>query len=77
MTTPTDIATTVKAARRALKLRQTDLAAAAGVGVRFLIDLEAGKPTVQLDKTLAVLNALGLDFTLAPRSDRTFQSGRP
>ena len=69
MTTPSDIATTIKAARRALKLRQAELAAATGVGLRFLIELEAGKPTVQLGKVLAVLNALGLDCTLVPRSD--------
>jgi HTH-type transcriptional regulator / antitoxin HipB len=74
MTTTTDIAASVKAARRALKLRQADLAAAAGVGVRFLIELEAGKPTTQLGKTLAVLNALGLDCSLVPRS--TAASGR-
>jgi y4mF family transcriptional regulator len=75
MTTPTDIATTVKAARRTLKLRQAELAAAAGVGVRFLIELEAGKPTVQLDKTLAVLNALGFDIALVSRSDASSRRG--
>jgi HTH-type transcriptional regulator / antitoxin HipB len=69
-----DIAAAVKAARRKLKLRQADLAAAAGVGLRFLIELEAGKPTAQLGKTLAVLNALGLDVHLAPRT--TAASGR-
>jgi HTH-type transcriptional regulator / antitoxin HipB len=74
MTTTTDIAAAVRAARRKLKMRQADLAAAAGVGVRFLIELEAGKPTAQLGKTLAVLNALGLDSNLAPRSTTT--SGR-
>lgn len=68
MTTAADIATTIKKERRALKLRQAELAAAAGVGVRFLIELEAGKPTAQLGKTLAVLNALGLDCDLVPRS---------
>lgn len=68
MTTTTDIAASVKAARRKLKLRQIDLAAAAGVGGRFLIELESGKPTAQLGKTLAVLSALGLDCSLMPRS---------
>lgn len=77
MTTPLDIAVTVKAARRALKLRQAELAAAAGVGVRFLIELEAGKPTVQLDKTLAVLSALGLDCVFVSRSEASSRGGRP
>lgn len=69
MTTPSEIAATIKATRRALKLRQAELAAAAGVGLRFLIELEAGKATAQLGKTLAVLNALGLDCHLVARSE--------
>ena len=76
MTTPAEIALTVRTARRALKLRQAELAAAAGVGVRFLIELEAGKPTAQLGKTLAVLNALGLDCNLVSRSQNTSYAGR-
>jgi y4mF family transcriptional regulator len=77
MTTTKDIAASVKAKRRALKLRQADLAAAADVGVRFLIELEAGKPTAQLGKTLAVLNALGLDCDLVPRSPVSSRRGAP
>jgi y4mF family transcriptional regulator len=48
-------------------LRQDELAAAAGVGVRFVVDLERGKPTVQLGRTLAVLAALGLDMKILAR----------
>jgi len=77
MTTTKDIAASIKAARRALKLRQADLAAAAGVGLRFLIELEAGKPTAQLGKTLAVLNALGLDCDLVSRSSASTRRGKP
>lgn len=76
MTAPQDIAAAVKSARRALKLRQADLAAAAGVGVRFLIELEAGKPTAHLGKTLAVLDALGLDCHVMPRTSIT-RGGTP
>jgi HTH-type transcriptional regulator / antitoxin HipB len=64
MMTPTDIGTTIRAARKAQGLRQDELAAAANVGVRFLIELEAGKETAQLGKTLAVLSALGIDVAL-------------
>lgn len=64
MITPTDIGTTIRAARKAQGLRQDELAAAANVGVRFLIELEAGKETAQLGKTLAVLAALGIDVSL-------------
>ena len=62
--TPTDIGTTIRAARKAQGLRQDELAAAANVGVRFLIELEAGKETAQLGKTLAVLAALGIGVSL-------------
>ena len=40
----------VREERKALGLRQAELAAASGVGVRFLVDLERGKPTVQLGR---------------------------
>ena len=64
MMTSTDIGTTIRAARKTQGLRQDELAAAANVGVRFLIELEAGKETAQLGKTLAVLAALGIDVSL-------------
>ena len=40
------------------------IAADDGVGTRFLIELEAGKPTMRLDKLLAVLGTLGIDLHL-------------
>jgi y4mF family transcriptional regulator len=48
-------------------LRQDQLAAAAGVGLRFLIELERGKPTAQIGKALAVVEALGCDVDVRPR----------
>jgi transcriptional regulator with XRE-family HTH domain len=45
-------------------LRQDEFAAAAGVGLRFVVELERGKPTVQLGLVLAVLGAAGLDLQL-------------
>src|ERR1700747_1019498 len=46
--------------RKAMKMRQDQLALATGVGRRFLIDLEAGKPSCQLGRSLLVAEALGL-----------------
>ena len=57
--TPAEIGDTIRAARKASGLRQDELAGAADVGVRFIVDLEAGKPTAQIGKTLQVLEALG------------------
>ena len=51
--------------RKAQKLRQAELAAASGVGIRFIVDLEAGKPTLQLEKVLHVLATLGCTITIA------------
>ena len=57
--TPKEIGRIVRTARRAQGLRQDQLAGAAGVGVRFLSEFERGKPTVRLEKMIAVLETLG------------------
>ena len=49
----------LRAARKQLGLTQPQLALAAGVGVRFMVDLEAGKPTLRLENVLRVIDALG------------------
>ena len=37
----------------------------AGVGVRFIVDLEAGKPTLRLENVLRVIDALGGEIQLS------------
>ena len=64
---PSDLGAAVRAARRAQGLRQPDLAAAAGTSVRFIVELERGKPTIQLGKALRVVQMLGLQVRLAAR----------
>ncbi len=56
---------TIRIARKQLALTQSQLALAAGVGVRFVVDLEAGKPTVRLEQVLRVIEALGGEITLS------------
>ena len=58
------LAAVVRARRRQLRLRQDELAELAGVSERFVYALEHGKTSVQLDKTVAVLAALGLHLEL-------------
>jgi transcriptional regulator with XRE-family HTH domain len=53
----------IRSRRKALNMRQDDLALASGVGRRFLIDLEAGKSSCQLGRCLLVADALGLRVT--------------
>jgi DNA-binding XRE family transcriptional regulator len=44
----TDLGSLIRETRRRLKLTQPQLALAANVGVRFIVELEAGKPTLRL-----------------------------
>ena len=60
----------VRDARKAAGLRQDQLAASAGVGLRFVVELERGKTTAQLDKILLVFQALGLRMAVLPASER-------
>ena len=53
----------IRSRRKALNMRQDELALATGVGRRFLIELEAGKPSCQLGRSLLVADALGLKVT--------------
>ncbi len=53
----------VRGARKQLGLTQAQLALAGGA--RFVVELEAGKPTVRLQHTLRVLAALGGEVQLA------------
>jgi y4mF family transcriptional regulator len=59
---PKDIGALVKKTRRQLKVTQEELAWSAGVGLRFVINLEQGKPTCQLGKVLAVLHTIGINI---------------
>jgi len=55
----------LRTARKHLGLTQPQLALAAGVGVRFIVDLEGGKPTLRLENVLRVIDALGGEMQLA------------
>lgn len=48
--------------RKALGLRQEDVVLATGVGRRYLIELEAGKPTARLGPALMIARQLGISF---------------
>jgi HTH-type transcriptional regulator/antitoxin HipB len=63
-TTPGELGAALRRARKARGLRLEDVALAAGVGVRFISELERGKPTARLAETLRVAAALGLQIRL-------------
>ncbi|GAB3336231.1 helix-turn-helix transcriptional regulator [Chromohalobacter beijerinckii] len=56
-----DLGKLVRQARAEQSLLQIDLAGLAGTGNRFIVDLERGKPTLQLQKVLDVLDLMGLE----------------
>ena len=62
---PQQLGRALRAARKQLGLTQPRLALAAGVGVRFIVDLEAGKPTLRLENVLRVIDALGGEIQLS------------
>ena len=62
-----DIGKLVKRARKSMKLTQSDFAAHAGVGRRFVSELEGGKPTLEFDKVIACAIAAGIDVSAKKR----------
>jgi len=62
ITTAADFGSTLARARKGLGLTQRELALAIGAGERFIVDLEAGKPTAQLGKALAAARAAGMNL---------------
>ena len=64
--TPTEIGALIRDTRKRLGVTQKDLALTAGTGLRFVIDLEKGKETCELGKSLRILQTLGITMTLTP-----------
>jgi y4mF family transcriptional regulator len=58
------IGTKIRQERKAQSMTQTELANLSGVSLNFLSQLEQGKPSVQMDKVLMVLDTLGLSIEL-------------
>jgi HTH-type transcriptional regulator / antitoxin HipB len=69
-----DFGRMVARARKALGITQRELALAINSGERFIVDLEAGKPTAQLGKALAAAKAAGVILSDVSPSD---EDGRP
>lgn len=67
---PADIGVLVRRLRKEQNLRQDELAGVSGVGVRFIVDLEAGKPTAQIGKVLCVLQMLGCSIEIWEPGER-------
>jgi y4mF family transcriptional regulator len=67
---PEQLGAAIRARRKQLKVTQTEMAMTCGTGLRFIVDLEKGKPTCQIGKTMQVLQALGFALKAdVPASD--------
>lgn len=64
--TPQQIGELIQSVRKHMGATQKDLAMTSGTGLRFIIELERGKPTCQIGKVLTVLNTLGVTLSLTP-----------
>lgn len=67
ITSVEEIGKLVRAHRKTQSATQAEFASLCGVGVRFISDLENGKPTMDIGKVLNVLQCLGLDVSIEPR----------
>lgn len=61
----------IKEKRGLAQLTQPELAEKAGVGLRFIRDLEQGKETIRLDKLNQVLMLFGYEAGPVPQSRKT------
>jgi HTH-type transcriptional regulator / antitoxin HipB len=71
------IAAEVRRARSEQHLRQDELALAAGVSVRSVHQVEAGKPTTRLDVLERVLSAVGLTLDVRSRRGGNLRPRQP
>lgn len=66
------LASYVKQMRKQYGLTQTDLSEKAGVGLRFVRELEQGKQTLRLDKVNQVLNLFGSEVGAVPMDKKPY-----
>lgn len=62
LTSIAELGRMVRDVRKAMKMNQAEFAAHAGVGRRFVSELEGGKPSLEFDKVLACASAAGVDL---------------
>ncbi len=75
--TSAQIGKVIRDTRKSIGVTQKDLALTSGTGIRFIIDLEHGKETCQIGKTLVILNTLGIRLALTPPAVPTKECGFP
>lgn len=69
-----ELGAVIRERRKRLALTQLDLAGLGNTGNRFVVDLENGKPTVQLQKVLDLMDLLGLEVVVRTKASRSAPS---
>jgi y4mF family transcriptional regulator len=69
--TSVELGAVIREQRKRLALKQLDLAGLGNTGNRFIVDLENGKPTVQLQKVLDLIDLLGLEVVVRAKAARS------
>ncbi|BDI05880.1 transcriptional regulator [Sphaerotilus microaerophilus] len=69
-----ELGAVIREQRKRLALKQLDLAGLGNTGNRFIVDLENGKPTVQLQKVLDLMDLLGLEVVVRTKASRSASS---
>jgi y4mF family transcriptional regulator len=69
-----ELGAVIREQRKRPALKQLDLAGLGNTGNRFIVDLENGKPTVQLQKVLDLMDLLGLQVVVRTKASRSTSS---
>ncbi len=64
----TDLGKAIRSRRKSLNYTQQYISEVTGLSVSFLSDLENGKQTCEIGKTLKLINLLALDLNIEERS---------
>lgn len=69
--TSIELGAVIREQRKRLALKQLDLAGLGNTGNRFIVEVENGKPTAQIQKVLDLLDLLGLELVVRPKAARS------
>jgi len=74
LTNSQDLGDAIRLERKRLKVTQKELALTAGVGLRYLIELERGKTTARIEGVFKILQVLGMKLAVVLPVDRGVES---
>ena len=69
VTSPDELGLLIRDARKAQALTQMDVAGLGNTGNRVIVDIENGKPTVQLKKVMDLMAILGLQLVVRKKGE--------